>query len=302
MQPFRKLKNQFGIGLLEIMVAIGLTGGLALTISKVMQNFQQEAKQVESKRESINLKGLIQDTLNNTTACQYTFSGVTAAQWTSLAGSSTYSVTLPSVKDKLNEIKYSTTSTDINPLTIKSLSLTNYNSGLLTGDFIIQSTFRRSSTITQVVKPIKIPINFTFTGTTLSACSTMAVGGEWMLGGNAGTVAGTDYIGTSDSKDFVFKTNATERARFTSSGNFGVGTNSPIENLVVTETAGATAGTSNYLLVETVINPFVASIQGIRMQKDDGSKRGYKLFQTGSNNADSYFKIASFSASADVDR
>ena len=233
MQPFRKLKNQFGIGLLEIMVAIGLTGGLALTISKVMQNFQQEAKQVESKRESINLKGLIQDTLNNTTACQYTFSGVTAAQWTSLAGSSTYSVTLPSVKDKLNEIKYSTTSTDINPLTIKSLSLTNYNSGLLTGDFIIQSTFRRSSTITQVVKPIKIPINFTFTGTTLSACSTMAFGGEWMLGGNAGTVAGTDYIGTSDSKDFVFKTNATERARFTVSGNLGIGTTTPTEKLHV---------------------------------------------------------------------
>lgn len=85
-------------------------------------------------------------------------------------------------------------------------------------------------------------------------------------------------------------------------GNVGIGTNDPTENLVVSETVGATAGTNNFLLVETLVNPFVASRQGILMQKDDGQKRGFKLYQDGSDDSNSVFKIASFSASADVDR
>lgn len=237
MSKFNFLRNAAGISLIEVMAAIAITGGLSLTVSKLLEKQSQGVKQTEAKSENMNIKGLIQDNLNNTTACQYTFSPITAAQWTSLAGSSSYSVTLPSVKDKLNAIKYSTASTDIAPLTITSIVLTNYNSGLATGDLVIQSTFKRSSTLTQVVKPIKIPINFAFTTfPTLSGCSTMAVGGEWMLGGNAATVAGTDYLGTSDGTDLVFKTNATERVRYTSAGNVGIGNTTPQSKLQLTHT------------------------------------------------------------------
>jgi hypothetical protein len=42
---------------------------------------------------------------------------------------------------------------------------------------------------------------------------------DWTLSGNAGTVAGTNYIGTSDNVDFVAKTNNVERLRLTSSGS-----------------------------------------------------------------------------------
>ncbi|NTW32735.1 MAG: hypothetical protein HGB12_08945, partial [Bacteroidetes bacterium] len=49
----------------------------------------------------------------------------------------------------------------------------------------------------------------------------------WSLTGNTGTTAGTNFIGTSDNKDFVFKTNNTEWARITSGGNVGIGTTSP---------------------------------------------------------------------------
>lgn len=48
----------------------------------------------------------------------------------------------------------------------------------------------------------------------------------WGLTGNAGTSVGTNYLGTSDSKDFVIKTNATERVRIESTGNVGVGASS----------------------------------------------------------------------------
>lgn len=42
----------------------------------------------------------------------------------------------------------------------------------------------------------------------------------WSLLGNAGTTAGTNFIGTSDSRDLVFKTNGTEVFRFTSAGAY----------------------------------------------------------------------------------
>ncbi|NTW32295.1 MAG: tail fiber domain-containing protein [Bacteroidetes bacterium] len=52
-------------------------------------------------------------------------------------------------------------------------------------------------------------------------------GTGWQLTGNSGTTTGTNFIGTTDNKDFVFKTNNTEWARITSGGNVGIGTTSP---------------------------------------------------------------------------
>ncbi|MDX1902875.1 MAG: hypothetical protein SFU27_01855 [Thermonemataceae bacterium] len=43
--------------------------------------------------------------------------------------------------------------------------------------------------------------------------------GGWLLTGNAGTTAGTNFLGTTDAQDLVFKTNNTERARVLSGGN-----------------------------------------------------------------------------------
>ncbi|MBC7694530.1 MAG: tail fiber protein, partial [Burkholderiales bacterium] len=55
----------------------------------------------------------------------------------------------------------------------------------------------------------------------------------WQLLGNAGTTAGTNFLGTTDVQDLVFKTNNVERARILASGNFGIGTPSPLERLHV---------------------------------------------------------------------
>lgn len=49
----------------------------------------------------------------------------------------------------------------------------------------------------------------------------------WSLTGNAGTNPATNFIGTTDAQDWVVKTNNVERARFTSSGNVGIGTSVP---------------------------------------------------------------------------
>jgi hypothetical protein len=46
----------------------------------------------------------------------------------------------------------------------------------------------------------------------------------WSPTGNSGTTAGTNFLGTTDNQDLVFKTNNTERFRLTSGGNFLFGT------------------------------------------------------------------------------
>lgn len=51
--------------------------------------------------------------------------------------------------------------------------------------------------------------------------------GGWGLIGNTGTAAATNYIGTTDAVDFVFRTSATERMRITSAGRLGIGTTAP---------------------------------------------------------------------------
>ncbi|MDD2634626.1 MAG: hypothetical protein PHW82_03915 [Bacteroidales bacterium] len=45
----------------------------------------------------------------------------------------------------------------------------------------------------------------------------------WLLTGNSGTNPTTDFIGTTDAQDLLFKTNNTERLRIKSSGNVAIG-------------------------------------------------------------------------------
>ncbi|MFN8297936.1 MAG: tail fiber domain-containing protein, partial [Chitinophagales bacterium] len=55
----------------------------------------------------------------------------------------------------------------------------------------------------------------------------------WGTGGNTGTVAGTNFIGTTDNIDWVVKTNNTERMRVLANGKIGIGTTAPAYTLDV---------------------------------------------------------------------
>lgn len=64
----------------------------------------------------------------------------------------------------------------------------------------------------------------------------------WLLTGNAGTTAGTNFLGTTDAQDLVFKTNNTEWVRtLASNGNVGIGSATPGARLEVVETNNTTA-------------------------------------------------------------
>ncbi len=56
---------------------------------------------------------------------------------------------------------------------------------------------------------------------------------NWGIKGNAGTTAGTNFIGTTDNVSLVFKTNKTEFMRLTSVGILGLGTSSPATSSIV---------------------------------------------------------------------
>ncbi|MBI5541603.1 MAG: tail fiber domain-containing protein [Bacteroidia bacterium] len=75
-------------------------------------------------------------------------------------------------------------------------------------------------------------------------------GNDWSLMGNGGTIPGTDFIGTYDVNDLVFKTNNTERIRIMSGGKVGIGTNNPLSELhVVGNTRiSSLSGTGNRMI------------------------------------------------------
>src|SRR5574343_65111 len=87
------------------------------------------------------------------------------------------------------------------------------------------------NTATAGVAPNNVtPGYYYWTGTTWSRLLN-STSSDWTLLGNAGTVATTNFIGTTDAVDFVTRTNNAERMRVTSAGNVGIGTNAPATKL-----------------------------------------------------------------------
>lgn len=71
-------------------------------------------------------------------------------------------------------------------------------------------------------------------------------GSGWSLTGNAGTTAGTNFLGTTDNQDLVFKTNNTESGRtsvYQFSTSFGIGATAAYQSTAIGNSAKATAAT-----------------------------------------------------------
>ncbi len=67
-------------------------------------------------------------------------------------------------------------------------------------------------------------------------------GSGWNLSGNAGTTPAANFIGTTDSQDWVMRTNNQERARYLSTGELRINTTSPYSGEVVTVVGSGASG------------------------------------------------------------
>lgn len=77
---------------------------------------------------------------------------------------------------------------------------------------------------------------------------------NWSLLGNTGTTPGTNFLGTTDSKAFVIKTNNIERMRITNAGRIGIGINNPAVSLHVSGGAlriDQASGTQGFVILNS---------------------------------------------------
>lgn len=92
------------------------------------------------------------------------------------------------------------------------------------------------SQTTKLVAGTNISLNQA--GNTYTVNATVSTSGEWHILGNSGTTAGTNFLGTTDAQDLVFKRNSSEAFRVYSSGNIiGIGTATPAASSLVDVTS-----------------------------------------------------------------
>lgn len=105
----------------------------------------------------------------------------------------------------------------------------------------------------------------------------------WLPAGNAGTNAATNYVGTTDLEDLVFKTNATEAMRIDSIGKVGIGTDTPAHKLQVNgdmkiigdfinqDAVGASSSAIQSVpFTNLVFNPLIGTVTSITIADGNG--------------------------------
>lgn len=71
---------------------------------------------------------------------------------------------------------------------------------------------------------------------------------QWSLTGNAGTNVVSNFLGTTDNKGLVFRTNNIERMRFNSAGNLGLGLTNPTSKFHIIGTATTSLTSAGYII------------------------------------------------------
>ena len=119
-----------------------------------------------------------------------------------------------------------------------------------------------------------------------TSTSTLAAMPLWSTSGNTGTNPTNNFLGTIDTQDLVVKTNNTERARFTSTGNVGLGTTTPNNRLSVEGNADVSGyfgvGTNSPTRPLTVVGN-TGRVMGLFVNTNPGNESGIAFDATRPN-------------------
>lgn len=120
-----------------------------------------------------------------------------------------------------------------------------------------------------------------------TSTSTLAQMPLWSTTGNTGTNPTDNFLGTIDTQDLVVKTDNTERVRFTSAGNVGIGTTTPNNRLSIEGNANVSGyfgvGTNSPARPLTVEASPVGRIMGLFINNNPGNQSGIALGATRPN-------------------
>lgn len=81
---------------------------------------------------------------------------------------------------------------------------------------------------------------------------------NWFTTGNSGINSGINFLGTTDGKALVLRTNNVERMRITSQGNIGIGINSPIAKLQINNGKAVQYSGGGYIVIGNTNKDYMA--------------------------------------------
>jgi hypothetical protein len=71
MKKYQALKNEFGMSMIQVMIAAGIAAGIALMLAKVTQNSQKEVKRIEARNEVNRVHNNIMSALKDEASCTF---------------------------------------------------------------------------------------------------------------------------------------------------------------------------------------------------------------------------------------
>ncbi len=173
----RFLKNNVGLGLAEVMLAVALTGGVVMTVMKLTSNAEKAAKRSFAVNDRDQLYSTLNSALGNNQGCMNSLGTVLT-----LANATNAPIT--TIKNKNNAVVASAvvgSESKHGALKIKNMLFFGYVASTGMGKLRTRATYKHDANINTEIKPIDLQVSVNFDGTgNLISCSATGSENFWI--------------------------------------------------------------------------------------------------------------------------